>query len=106
MWDRWKKSFDKWEDTTARHLEKWLESPLVLTPSGALLSAVMKARAASQQMKARLWAELGLPTRRDQERTLHLLEQLQSRLLDLEEKLEEKLEDRNDARSRASNKNV
>ena len=33
-------------------------------------------------------AQLGLPTKRDQERTLHLLNQLQSRLMDLEEKLE------------------
>jgi hypothetical protein len=88
MWDRWKKSFDVWEDATAKYLEKVLESPLVLGPSGSLLSAVTKARAASQHAKAKFWSELGLPTKRDQERTLHLLNQLQSRILDLEERLE------------------
>jgi hypothetical protein len=31
---------------------------------------------------------MGLPSKRDQERTLHLLHQLHSRILDLEEKLE------------------
>jgi len=31
---------------------------------------------------------MGLPTKRDQERALHLLNQLQSRIMDLEEKLE------------------
>jgi hypothetical protein len=31
---------------------------------------------------------MGLPTKRDQERVLHLLNQLQSKVMDLEEKLE------------------
>ena len=34
------------------------------------------------------WSALGLPTKRDQERTLHALNQLESRLMDLEDKLE------------------
>jgi hypothetical protein len=87
-WDTWKKSFDAWEDATARLTEQWLKSPLVLGPSGALLSQVMKAKAAGDQAKASIWGELGLPTKRDQERTLHLLNQLHSRVMDLEEKLE------------------
>ena len=33
------------------------------------------------------WGLMGLPTKRDQERTLHALNQIQSRLLDLEEQL-------------------
>ncbi len=89
MWDQWKKSFDTWENKTAKHLEKWLESPLVLAPSGALLSAVMKMKAKSDRAKAKWWGELGLPTKRDQERTLHMLNQLESRLMDLEERLED-----------------
>ncbi len=32
---------------------------------------------------------MGLPTRRDQERAIHTLNQLQSRLIDLEERLED-----------------
>jgi hypothetical protein len=88
MWDLWKKGFDAWEDATAKFLEQWLKSPLVLGPSGAMLTAMMKTRAAAEQAKAKIWGEMGLPTKRDQERTLHLLNQLHSRVLDLEEKLD------------------
>jgi hypothetical protein len=53
-----------------------------------MLTAMMKTRAAAEQAKAKIWGEMGLPTKRDQERTLHLLNQLHSRVLDLEEKLD------------------
>ena len=48
----------------------------------------MKTKAASDKATASFWGNMGLPTKRDQERTLHALNQIQSRLLDLEEKLE------------------
>jgi hypothetical protein len=89
-WDLWKKGFDAWENATAQYLEKWLKSPLVLVPGGAMLTAAMKAKAASDKTAATFWGNLGLPTKRDQERTLHALNQLQSRLLDLEERLADK----------------
>jgi hypothetical protein len=89
-WDAWKKGFDTWEDATAKLFETWLKSPLVLGPSGALLTAVMKSKAAWDRVAASYWGSLGLPTKRDQERTLHALNQIQSRLLDLEEKLGER----------------
>ena len=85
--DEWKKGFDAWENQTAEYLEKVLKSPIVLTPSGALLSAAMKAKAQSDKLMAQFWGAWGLPTKRDQERTLHALNMLESRLLDLEEKL-------------------
>lgn len=88
-WDTWKKAFDAWEQSTAQYLETVLQSPLVLWPSGALLSATMKARARANDTMTRTWGSLGLPTKRDQERTLHALNQLQSRLLDLEERLDD-----------------
>jgi len=87
-WSLLKKSFDRWEDTTAKYLEHWLKSPMMLSPSAMMLTAVMKAKATSDQVRERLWSDLGLATRRDQERTLHLLNQIQSRLLDIEEKLD------------------
>jgi hypothetical protein len=59
----------------------------VLEPAGHALSAVMKGKAASDKAAASFWGTMGLPTKRDQERTLHALNQIQSRLLDLEEKL-------------------
>jgi hypothetical protein len=90
FWDMWKKSFDAWENATAQVMESWLKSPLVLGPSGAMLTAAMKAKGASDKVVHNFWSAVGLPTKRDQERTLHALNQLESRLLDLEEKLAEK----------------
>ena len=89
-WDMWKKGFDAWEGATARYLEQVIKNPLVLGSSGALLAATMKAKAASDKAAAGYWGMMGLPTKRDQERTLHALNQIQSRLMDLEEKLAEK----------------
>jgi hypothetical protein len=89
-WADWKKGFDQWEDATARYMETILKSPVVLGPSGTLLSSAMKAKAAGDKAIAQFWGGLGLPTKRDQERTLHLLNQLQSRIIDLEEQLAEK----------------
>jgi len=88
MWSEWKKGFDVWENATAKLVEELMKSPLVLGPTGAMLTAAMKAKKATDDAKAQLWGQMGLPTKRDQERSLHLLNQLQSRIMDLEEKLE------------------
>jgi hypothetical protein len=85
----WKKAFDAWEKTTSRYLETLLRSPVVLAPSGALLTMAMKAKAAGDKAVQAWWGAMGLPTKRDQERTLFALQQIQSRLIDLEEKLED-----------------
>jgi hypothetical protein len=89
MWDLWKKGFDAWEDNTAKYLEQWLRSPSVLAPSGAVFTALMKTKTATDKALDAWWAAWGIPTRRDQERALHALNQIQSRLSDLEERLEE-----------------
>ncbi len=88
MWQQFKTAFDAWENATAKWVEEWMKSPLVLGPSGAMLTAAMKAKKMADETKAQIWGQMGLPTKRDQERALHLLNQLQSRILDLEEKLE------------------
>jgi hypothetical protein len=88
-WDAWKKGFDAWENATAQLMEQWMKSPLVLGPSGSLLTMAMKAKAAADRAVAQWWGTLGLPTKRDQERGLHTLNQIQSRLIDLEERLAE-----------------
>ncbi|HET6614235.1 MAG TPA: hypothetical protein VFG83_19685 [Kofleriaceae bacterium] len=87
-WDLWKKGFDAWERTTAQYLDKVMRNPAILGPAGAMLSATMKTKVATDRMLATWWGGLGLPTKRDQERTLHKLNQLESRLLDLEEAME------------------
>ena len=88
IWDLWKQGFTAWEQATAQYLEKVLSNPGVLGPSGAMLTTVLKAKAGADRALATCWSVLGLPTRRDQERTLHKLNQLESQLFDLQERLE------------------
>ena len=88
-WDLWKKGFDAWEDATAKYAELWLRSPMTLVPAGSLFTAMMKTKAARDKAVASLWSAVGIPTRHDQERSLHALNQIQSRLADLEDKLAE-----------------
>ena len=89
IWETWKKGFDAWEASTAKYAEELLRSPAVLWPAGKMLTASLKTRAAMNDATAKWWGTMGLPTKRDQERTLHALNQLQSRILDLEERLED-----------------
>ena len=89
MWSAWKASFDRWESATAQTLEQLLKNPLVLEPAGAWLSASMRVKAMVDRAAANWWGAIRLPTKRDQERTLHALNKLESRLLDLEERLAE-----------------
>lgn len=99
LWKQWKRAFDQWEAATAKHMEQWMKSPLVLEPAGSWLSAGMKMKAMADKSAAAWWGSLGLPTKRDQERALHALNKLESRLLDLEEQLEDQREEL--ARARA-----
>lgn len=87
--DRFKKRFDVWEDRAAKLSARMLESPRVLEPSGAALSALMRGKARVDRALHGAWSTLGLPTRRDQERTLRMLALLERKVLDLEEKLED-----------------
>ncbi len=88
-WQIWKRAFYAWENHTAKYIEEVLQSPVVLGPSGKMLGQMMKAKANSNKAMTSFWGNMGLPTKHDQERTLHMLNQLQSRIYDLEEKLEE-----------------
>jgi hypothetical protein len=87
VWDTWKKVFTAWETTTAAYLEQVLANPTVLGPAGAMLTVAMKTKTATDRALAGWWATIGLPTRRDQERSLHKLDQLESRIADLEDQL-------------------
>lgn len=88
-WELWKKAFYTWENHTAQYLEELLKNPLVLGPSGTMLGNMMKAKAAGDRLMTNAWGSVGLPTKRDQERMLHALNQMQSRIYDLEERLEQ-----------------
>jgi hypothetical protein len=87
LWERFKTGFGQWEERTAGRLETALRSDKVLRPMGKVLTVSMKAKRVADRTVAGVWSTLGLPTRRDQERTLHAINQLQSRILDLEEQL-------------------
>lgn len=86
-WDSFKDAFNAWEKPTAAYLETWLKSPLLLEPAGSMLTAMMRAKAASDKASSAWWGAMGVATKRDQERTLHALNELESKLLDIEEKL-------------------
>lgn len=91
IWQSWKKGFDAWENATAKYLEHVLKSPALLMPSGLMLGGAMKAKSAYDRMASQWMGSMGLATKRDQERALHTLNQIESRLLDLEERLEDAL---------------
>lgn len=88
LWDTWKKGFDAWENATAKQIETFMKNPKILGSSGALLSGVMKVKLAKDSATDRWWSLMGLPNKRDQERALHTLNRLESRLMDLEERLD------------------
>jgi hypothetical protein len=87
--DAYKKGFEAWENLTADLLEKWTKSPLMLKPMAVLLTQAIKARGTQEKMMSAWWTMMGLPTKRDQQRTLFALHKLESRLMDLEERLDE-----------------
>jgi len=91
IWETWKKGFDAWENVTAKYFEQVLKNPAVLGPSGMMLGSAMKAKAAYDKAAAQWVGAMGMATKRDQERSLHALNQLESRLLDLEERLADAL---------------
>jgi len=88
-WEMWKKAFYAWEGQTAKYIEEMLRNPIVLGPSGNMLGQMMKTKASSDKAMRSFWGNVGLPTKHDQERMLHALNQLQSRIYDLEERIEE-----------------
>lgn len=88
VWKAWKKGFYSWEAATSQYFDEVLSNRAVLEPTSAVLTALMKARVRQERLMSGLWRLTGLPTRHAQERTLHELNQLHSRLNDLEEKLD------------------
>lgn len=101
LWQLWRQGFTQWEQATAKLLETALKSPALLEPSGQALSSFMRGKKQLDELSASFLTAFGLPIRRDQERMLHLLNQLQSRLIDLEERIEDRLSEMEERLSRA-----
>lgn len=85
---RMKRRLDALEERVGHLVEAWVRDRRVLEPTAALLSGVLRSKHLLDRGLRRVWRGLGLPSRRDQERTLHLLYELESKLMDLEERLE------------------
>ena len=88
-WDLWKSGFAAWDKATTQYTDKLLRNPSLLGPAGALLTAAMKSKLVADKAMASLWSNVGLPSKDGQHRALHKLNQLESRILDLEEELAE-----------------
>ncbi len=78
-----------WERSASAYFDVLLASPLTVAPLGSLVTGVARARRLSRRALDAWWGALGLPTRREQERAQHSLNELASRLEDLEERLRE-----------------
>lgn len=89
IWTAMKSSFDAWEQAATPLFDTWLRSPFFLGSAGTMLTGLTRARAVQRKLLDHWWANVGLSTRRDQERTLHGIDELQSRLVDLEARLAE-----------------
>jgi hypothetical protein len=99
-WDACKKGFAIWERETAKYLDTVIRSPALLTPAGQAMTSAAKMRAKMSDSLTQTWGGMGLPTKHDQERTLHALNQIQSRLIDIEDRLQAQ-EDRQAAQAAA-----
>lgn len=73
-----------WERTAAAYLEALTRNPLFLSTNANWLNGFLMFKKAADSGLRSLFSGLGLPTRHDQERTLHMLHQIAARLDDLE----------------------
>jgi len=81
--------YQTWEAQTAAYLEKLMRNSSLLQLSGGLLNGVLRSKIIVDDMMTATWKSLMVPTKRDQERALHLLNELGSRLNDVEERVED-----------------
>jgi hypothetical protein len=83
-----RQTFALWERSTSATFDALARNPLFLGSSGAGLNAVLAMKKIADDALATLIGSLGLATRHDQERTLHLLHQIEGKLEDLQFDLE------------------
>ncbi|MBL4637256.1 MAG: hypothetical protein JKY56_25600 [Kofleriaceae bacterium] len=88
-WKVWKSGFDRWERSTSEYLDKALQSPAILGPTGTILKTVMRTKSTANKMVARAWNTIGLTSRNEQDRAVHRINQLEGKILDLQEELQE-----------------
>jgi hypothetical protein len=83
----WRIWFDAWEPKAAAAWDGALRAPWVVEPVAAALTLAGRANTIRREVARRLWRACGLATQHDQDRVLFLLQRLESRILDLEDRL-------------------
>ena len=87
--ERARAAFDAWEVRTAARVERWTKNRALLAAIGFGLTRAVRTKERTDRALSAFWRGIGLPDRRDQERVLHALGRLESRIIDLEETLED-----------------
>ena len=83
----WRMWFDAWEPGAARAWDSLARQSWLVEPVAATITLVGRTKAFADSLRRRLLRGCGLATREDQDRILFLLQRMESRLLDLEDRL-------------------
>ncbi len=83
-----REAFDVWEKHTARYWDQVLRNPLFLDMLGTNLRTSLGFQRAFQGILELTWRTWGLPTRYDQERTLHELNQLDTQIQQISRRMD------------------
>ncbi len=81
--------YKMWEKKTGSYLEKVLRNKSFLKASSEALNSGLKNKVVVDRALLQTWKNLLLPNKKDQEKTLHLLNELHGRIFDLEAKLDD-----------------
>lgn len=85
---RFRDGYDAWDRAASKFLDKALRSKPLLESVATGLDKALEAKDLYRRAMRRGWRALGLSTREEQERAMHALNEIQSKLLDLEEQLD------------------
>ncbi len=85
-----RQAFALWERTASAYFAALSRNPFFLGSTGSGLNALFSAKKVADDALTSFVSALGLATREDQERTLHLLHQIEGKLEDLEFELAER----------------
>lgn len=82
-------AYTVWEKRTSKLLDGAMRNSQILKASSDFMNQQFKSKIVVDQALLKTWRNLLLPNKKDQEKTLHLLNELHSRIFDLEERIEE-----------------
>ena len=85
--DQWLKRLDQIEKKLDEGFERLASNPVFLGTVAVLMNVDSHRKILIKESMNRIWKSLQLPNRRDQERELHLLHEIQHRLLELEDRV-------------------